>query len=72
MSYTVRVGLDRLVLDALVSEALDEGVEPSDGESDPARTRPRRVRLDEQPSVLVDLPERVIALISEWRSVTSL
>jgi hypothetical protein len=32
---TVRVGLDRLVLDALGSEALEERVEPSDGEGDP-------------------------------------
>jgi hypothetical protein len=35
------------MLDALGSEALKERVEPGDGESDPARARPRRVRLDE-------------------------
>jgi hypothetical protein len=34
---TVRVGLDRIVLDAPGSEALEERVEPSDGEGDPAR-----------------------------------
>jgi hypothetical protein len=33
----VRVGLDRFVLDALGSEALEERVEPTDGEGDPAR-----------------------------------
>jgi hypothetical protein len=53
---TVRVGLDRFVLDALGSEALEERVEPSDGESDPARARPLRVRLDEERGVLVDVP----------------
>jgi hypothetical protein len=47
---TVRVGLDRFVLDALGSEALKERVEPSDGEGDPARARPRRVRLDKEPA----------------------
>jgi hypothetical protein len=53
----VRVGLDRLVLDALGSEALEKRIEPSDGEGDPARARPRRVRLDEERGVLVDLPK---------------
>jgi hypothetical protein len=38
-------------------EAPEERVEPSDGEGDPARARPRRVRLDEEPGALVDLPE---------------
>jgi hypothetical protein len=56
---TVRVGLDLCVLDALGSEALKERVEPSDGEGDPARACPRRVRLDEAPGVLVDLPENL-------------
>jgi hypothetical protein len=55
---TVGVGLDRFVLDALDGEALEERVEPSDGEGDPARARPRRVRLDEEPGVLVDLRSR--------------
>ena len=49
MADTVRVGLDRFVLDALGSEALEQRFEPSDGEGDPARARPRRVRLDESP-----------------------
>ena len=44
MADTVRVGLDRFVLDALGSEALEQRVEPSDLEGDPARARPRRVR----------------------------
>ena len=59
MANTVRVGLDRFVLDALGSEALEERVEPGDGEGDPARPRLRRVRLDEKPGVLVDLPENL-------------
>ena len=45
MADTVRVGLDRFVLDALGSEALEDRVEPSDGEGDPARASPRRVGL---------------------------
>jgi hypothetical protein len=53
----VRVGLDRFVLDALGSEALEERCEPSGGEGDPARAGPRRVRLDEERGVFVDLPE---------------
>jgi hypothetical protein len=48
------------VFDALGSEALEERVEASDGEGDPARARPRRVRLDEEPGALVDLPEELI------------
>jgi hypothetical protein len=35
VTNAVRVGLDRFVLDALGSEALEELVEPSDGEGDP-------------------------------------
>ena len=57
MADTVRVGLDRFVLDALGSEALEERVEPGDGEGDPARARVCRVRFDEEPGALVDLPE---------------
>jgi hypothetical protein len=53
----VRVGLDRFVLDAPGGEALEERVEPSHGEGDPARARPRRVRLDEERGVRVNLPE---------------
>jgi hypothetical protein len=56
----VRVGLDRFVLDAVGSKALEERVEPGDGEGDPARARPRRVRLDEEPGLLVDLRENLV------------
>jgi hypothetical protein len=56
----VRVGLDRFVLDALGCEALEERVEPGDGEGDAARARARRVRLDEKPGALVDLPEPLV------------
>ncbi len=52
----VRVGLDRFVLDAMGSEALEQRLEPSDSEGNPARSRLRRVRLDEEPGVLVDPP----------------
>jgi hypothetical protein len=62
----VRVGLDRLVLDALSSEALEERVEPNDGEGNPASARPRRVRLDEEPGTLVDLPENLLPDASVW------
>jgi hypothetical protein len=64
----VRVGLDRLVLDALGSEALEEPVEPGDGEGDAARARPRRVRLDEDPGALVDLPENLFPDATVWGS----
>ena len=57
MADSVRVSLDRLVLDALGDQALQECVESGDGEGDPARTRPPRVRLDEERGVLVDIPE---------------
>jgi hypothetical protein len=60
MADTVRAGLDRLVLDALGSEALEQRVEPSDGEGDPACARPPGVRLDEEPGALVDLPENLV------------
>jgi hypothetical protein len=63
--YTVRVGLDWFVPDALSGEALDERV-PSDSEGDPARTRARRVRLDEQPRVIVDLPENLLPDATVW------
>jgi hypothetical protein len=48
------------VLYALGSEALEERIEPGDAERDPARARPRRVRLDEERGVLVDLPENLV------------
>jgi hypothetical protein len=54
---TVQVGLDRFVLDALGSQALQELVETGDGEGDPACARPRNVGLDEERGVLVDVPE---------------
>jgi hypothetical protein len=57
---SVRVGLDRFVLDPLGGEAFEECVEPGDGESDPARARLRRVRLDEKRGMLVDLPEDLV------------
>jgi hypothetical protein len=64
----VRVCLDRFVLDALGSEALEERVEPSDGKGDAACTRLRRVRLDEEPRVLVDLPEHLFRNATVWGS----
>ena len=57
----VRVGLDRLVLDALRRQALEQRVEPGDGEGDAARAGPRCVRLDEERCVLVDVPEDLFA-----------
>ena len=68
MADAVRVGLDRFVLDALGSEALEERFEPSDGEGDPARPRPRRVRLDKEPGVFVDLPEDLVPDATVWWS----
>jgi hypothetical protein len=65
---TVRVGLDRRVLDALGSEALEQRVEPSDGEGNPARARPQGVRLDEEPGTLVDLPENLVPDATVWGS----
>jgi hypothetical protein len=68
MADAVRVGLDRFVLDALGSEALEERVEPSYLERDPARARSRRVRLDEEPGALVDLPENLFPDATVWGS----
>jgi len=48
--------------------ALEERVEPSDGERDPASARPRRVRLDEEPGALVDLPEHLVPDATVWGS----
>jgi hypothetical protein len=64
----VRVGLDRFMLDARGSEALEERVEPGDGEGDPACARLRGVRLDEEPRVLVDLPEHLFPNATVWGS----
>ena len=61
MADPVRVRFDRFVLDALVGEVLEEHVEPCDGERYPAGTRSRRIRLDEEPGVLVDLPEHLVS-----------
>jgi len=49
-----------MVIDLLRSEALEERVEPNDREGDPARARPRRIRLDEEPGVLAELPEHLV------------
>ena len=57
----VRVRLDRFMLDALDLDALQERVEPADGQGDAARARLRCVWLDEEPSVLVHLPEHLVA-----------
>ena len=57
----VRVGLDRLVLDLPAGEILEELVEAGDGERDAARARLGRVRLDEEPGVLIDLPEQLVS-----------
>ena len=57
----VRVGLDRFILDALDLDALQERVEPADGQGDAARARLRCVWLDEESSVLVQLPEHLVA-----------
>jgi hypothetical protein len=50
------------------ARALEERVEPNDGEGDPARARPRRVRLDEEPGTLVDLPENFLPDATVWGS----
>jgi hypothetical protein len=54
-----RVGLDRFVRDASGSEALEQRVQPGDRDRDPARARPRSVRLDEAPGALVEPPENL-------------
>ena len=66
MADAVRVGLDWVVLDARGGEALEECVKPGDGEGDPACTRLRRVRLDEEPGVLLDLPEDLFPNATVW------
>jgi hypothetical protein len=68
VAATVRVGLDRFVLDALGSEALEERVEPSDGEGGPARARPRRARLDREQGALVYLPQTLFSDAPVWWS----
>ena len=54
------------MLDALGREVLEERVEPIDREGDPARTRLRRVRLDEKGGVLVDVPEHLVPDAKVW------
>jgi hypothetical protein len=54
------------MLDALRSQALEQPVEPNDGERDPPRARLRRVRLDEEPGVLVNLPENLLPDATVW------
>ncbi|HMI69942.1 MAG TPA: hypothetical protein VK510_08105, partial [Solirubrobacteraceae bacterium] len=56
------------MLDVLSGEALEERVEPRDGEGDPARARLRRVQLDEEPGVLVDLSEDRVPDATVWGS----
>jgi uncharacterized membrane protein len=68
VAYAVRVGLDRFVLDAGSSEALEERVEPGDGEGDATCARACTVRLDEEPGVLVDLPEHLVPDATVWGS----
>ena len=68
MAGAVRVGLYRFVLDAPGSEALEELVEPGDCESDPARARLLRVRLDEERGVLVDVPQHLFPDAKVWGS----
>jgi hypothetical protein len=52
---------------ALGCEAV-EGASSRVAKGNPARARPLRVRLDEEPGVLVDLPEDLIADATVWRS----
>ena len=63
MADAVRVGLDRFVLDALGGKALEQRIEPGDGEGDPTRARLRGVRLDEERGVLVDFPQDLVAVM---------
>ena len=65
---TVRVSLDWFMFDTFGSQALQERVESGNGEGDPARARPRRVRLNEECGVLVDVPEDFFARAQVRRS----
>ena len=60
MSDAVRVGLNRFVLYAFIGKALEELIEPTDGKRNPAGTCVRRVRLDEQRGVFVDVPKDLV------------
>ncbi|MGC1165598.1 MAG: hypothetical protein WA862_05765 [Solirubrobacterales bacterium] len=56
------------MLDALGGKALEERVEASDGEGDPARARLPGIWLDEEGCVLVDIPEDLVPHAKVWRS----
>jgi hypothetical protein len=60
VSDAVRVGLNRFVLYAFIGKALEELIEPTDGKRNPAGTCVRRVRLDEQRGVFVDVPKDLV------------
>jgi hypothetical protein len=61
VAHAIRVGLDWFMLDALDRDALQQRVEPADGQGDAARARLRCVWLDQELSVLVHLPEHLVA-----------
>src|SRR5215467_1046340 len=65
---TVRVSLDWFMFDTFGGQALQKRVESGNGEGDPARARPRCVRLNEQCGVLVDVPEDFFARTQVRRS----
>src|SRR5215469_1621305 len=52
---TVRVSLDWLMFDAFGSQALQERIESGNGEGDPARARPRCVRLNKERGMVLDV-----------------
>jgi hypothetical protein len=64
----VRVRLDGLVVDVLSGKALEELVEAGHGEGDPACSRLRGVRLNEERGVLVGLPKNLISGAKVWGS----
>lgn len=53
--------VDWFMFDTFGSQALQKSVESGNGEGDPARARPGRVRLNEERGVLVDVPEDLSA-----------
>jgi hypothetical protein len=66
VANAVRVGLDGLVFDASLREALEERIEPCDGQRDPTRARLCRVGLDEECGVFVDIPEDLVSDAHVW------
>ena len=62
MADAVRVSLDWSMFDTFGSQALQKRVESGNGEGDPARARPRCVRLNEECGVRVDVPEDLFAV----------